>query len=73
MPLYHFELRDSKIVVDEGTAELAGDIEAMDSADLIAHRLLDNRPDLRNRHYSILIKNEGGNEVCRLPLDIFQR
>jgi hypothetical protein len=53
-----------------GGADLSDDIAAMDSADRIARRLLGERPDLKNRHYSILVTNEDGDEVCRLPLDI---
>jgi hypothetical protein len=36
------------------------DIAAMDSADAIARRPLGDRPDLKNRHYAILVTN-GGN------------
>jgi hypothetical protein len=70
MPHYHFDLVNTKTIADEGGAELSDDIAAMDSADLIARRLLGERPDLKNRHYSILVTNEEGDEVCRLPLDI---
>jgi hypothetical protein len=71
MPHYHFDLVNTKTIADEGGAELSDDIAAMDSADLIARRLLGERPDLKNRHFSILVTNEEGDEVCRLPLDIF--
>jgi hypothetical protein len=27
-------------------------------------------PDLKNRHYAILVTNEDGEEICRLPLDV---
>jgi len=70
MPLYHFDLINTKTVADEGGAELSDDIAAMDSADVIARRLLGERPDLKNRHYSILVTDEDGEEVCRLPLDV---
>ena len=40
MPLYHFDLVNWKTIVDQGGAELSDDIEAMDSADAIARRLL---------------------------------
>ena len=43
---------------------------AMDSADTIARRVLGERPDLKDRHYFILLTNEDGEEVCRLPLEI---
>jgi hypothetical protein len=70
MPHYHFELVNTKTVADQGGAELPDDIEAMDSADEIAHRILDERPYLKDRHYSILVTNEDGEEICRLPRDI---
>jgi bacterioferritin (cytochrome b1) len=70
MPLYHFDLVNAKTISDEGGAELHDDIEAMDSADSIARRVLDERPDLKDRHYFILVTNEEGEEVFRLPLEI---
>jgi hypothetical protein len=70
MPHYHFDLVNTKTIVDQGGAELRDDVEAMDSADTIARRILDKRPDLRKRHFAILITNEDGKEVCRLPLDV---
>jgi hypothetical protein len=70
MPFYHFDLINSRTVADEGGAELPDDIVAMDSADALARRLLDEHPDLRNRHFSVLVTNDDGDEICRVPLDI---
>lgn len=70
MPLYHFDLVNTKTVSDEGGAELNDDVEAMDSADAVARRILDARPDLKERHYYILVTNEDGEEIMRLPLEI---
>jgi Domain of unknown function (DUF6894) len=70
MPFYHFDLVNTRTHVDAGDAELPDDIEAMDSADLIARRVLKTYPDIKNRHYAILVTNEDGEEICRLPLDI---
>jgi hypothetical protein len=70
VPHYHFDLVDSKVVSDEGGTVLAGDIEAMDAADEIAKRLIKGNPGLRNHHYSILVTNADGDEICRVPLDI---
>ena len=70
MPLYHFDLVNTKTVADQGGAELADDVAAMDSAENLARQLLDKRPELKNRHYSILVTNEEGDEICRLSLDI---
>ncbi len=70
MPHYHFDLVNTRTIADQGGAELIDDIEAMDSADEMARHILDERPNLRNRHYAILVTNEDGDEICRLPLDI---
>jgi len=70
MPLYHFDLVNWKTIADQGGAELSDDIAAMDSADAIARRLLGERPDLKKRYYAILVTNDEGDEVCRLPLDV---
>ena len=70
MPRYHFDLVDSETIADEGGAEAVDDIVAMDIAEEIARRLVRERPELKNRHYSILVSNEDGDEVCRTPLDI---
>ncbi|MGY3037037.1 hypothetical protein ACVIIV_006207 [Bradyrhizobium sp. USDA 4354] len=70
MPRYHFDLVDSKTVADEEGAELPDDIKAMDVAEEIARRLLEKRPELKGRHFSILVTNEDGEEIGRLPLDV---
>jgi hypothetical protein len=70
MPLYHFDLVNWRTIADQGGRELSDDIAAIDSADAIARKLVGNRPDLKNHHYAILVTDEDGDEVCRLPLDI---
>jgi hypothetical protein len=70
MPLYNFDLVNWKAIVDAGGADLADDIEAIDSADKIARRLVQRLPHLKNNHYAVLVTNEDGDEVCRLPLDV---
>ena len=40
MPLYHFDLVNTKTNFDAGDAELPDDVEAIDIADLIARRVL---------------------------------
>jgi hypothetical protein len=70
VPLYHFDLVDSKTVADEGGTELSDDIAAMDAAEILARLLLQERPELKNQHYAILVTNEDGDEVCRIPLDV---
>jgi len=70
MRRYHFDLVDSRTVADQGGTELPDDITAMDVAEGIARRLLDERPELKNRHFAILVSNEDGDEICRIPLDV---
>ncbi len=70
MPLYHFDLVNTKTNVDVGDAELPDDIEAIDCADLIARQFLDVQPEVRNHRFSILVTNEEGEEICRLPIDV---
>ena len=69
MPRFHFDLVDSQTVADEGGAEMPHDIAAMDAAHLLAKRLLQERPELKNRAFAILVTNEKGEEICRIPLD----
>jgi hypothetical protein len=69
MPRYHFDLIDSKTVADEGGTDVSDDIQAMDVAEGIARRLIQERPELKNRHFAILVSNEDGDEVCRVQLD----
>ena len=51
-------------------ARLPDDIAALDVAEEIARRLLAERPELRNRHFSILVTNQEGVEIGRVPLDV---
>jgi len=49
---------------------MSDDIAAMDAADLLAKRLLQERPELKNRSFAILVTDEDGDEICRIPLDL---
>jgi hypothetical protein len=69
MPKYHFDLVASKTIADEGGAEVCNDIGAMDIAQELARRLVKERPELKDRHYAILVSTEDGDEVGRAPLD----
>ena len=50
MPHYHFDLVNWKTVANQGGDELSDDIAAMDSADAIAGRLPEQRPDPKKRY-----------------------
>jgi uncharacterized protein DUF6894 len=69
VPRYHFNLVDSKTVADEGGAELPDDSQALEVAEQIARRLSVKCPELRGRHFSILITNQDGDAIGRVPLD----
>lgn len=68
VPRYHFDLVNSKIVADEGGAELPDDIKGLDVAEEIARRLLKQPPELEGRRFSILVTNQDGEEIGRVPL-----
>jgi len=70
MPRYHFDLVDSRTVADEGGTDVPDDITAMDVAEGIVRRLREERPELKNRNFAILVTNDDGEEICRLPLDV---
>ncbi|MGJ4928459.1 DUF6894 family protein [Bradyrhizobium sp. HKCCYLS2038] len=70
MPFYHFDLTNSEPIAAERYVELPGDVEAMDSADVIARQLIADHPELRHRNYVVLVTNEEGDEICRVPLDV---
>jgi hypothetical protein len=70
MPFYHFDLTNSDSIARDRYVELPGDIEAMDSADVIARQLVSDHPELRNQNYAVLVTNEEGDEICRVPLDV---
>ena len=71
MPRYYFDLVNSVTIADEGGAEASDDINALDVADEVARRVLRERPEVRGRHFAILVTNEDGEEVGRVYLDAF--
>ena len=68
MPFYQFDLTNNESVAAERDVELPGDVEAMDSADVIARQLIAVYPELRSQKYARLLTNEEGDEICRVPL-----
>ena len=70
MPFYHFDLKNSVTIESERYVELLGDMEAMETADVIARQLISDHPELRNHDYAVLVTNEEGDEICRAPLDV---
>src|SRR5689334_7088120 len=70
MPHYHFDLIDSKIVMDQGGQELRDDSTAKRIAKVLAVSLRLARPELRNGNFEIIVTNQDGEIICRVPLDL---
>lgn len=67
---YPFDLVDSRTATDERGAGLPDDIQALEVAEEIARRLSKERPELRGRHFAILVTNQDGEAIDRVPLDV---
>jgi hypothetical protein len=70
MPRYHFDLVDSKTVADKGGQELPEDAMAERIAKQLAASLRKAQPELKNRNFAILVTNQDGERICRVPLDL---
>jgi hypothetical protein len=70
MPRYHFDLVDSKTVADHGGRELPDDATAESIAKQLAASLREEEPELMNRNFAILVTNQDGERICRVPLDL---
>ena len=69
MPRYHFHLVDSETVADKGGHELLDNATAERVAKQLAERLRGDLPQLRNRNFAIVVMDEDGERVFRIPLD----
>jgi len=69
LPHYNFELVDSWTSSEESCRNLPDQGRAMDAAHIIAKRVRNERPEMRNRGFLILVTDESGDEVCRVPID----
>ena len=70
MPRYHFHLVDSQTVADKGGQELADNATAERVAKQLAERLRGDLPQLRNRNFAVVVTDEDGGRVCRIPIDL---
>ncbi|MGX9945122.1 DUF6894 family protein [Bradyrhizobium denitrificans] len=61
-------MTNNEWVAAERDVELPGDVEAMDSADVVSRQLIAVYPELRSQNYARLVTNEEGDEICRVPL-----
>ena len=69
MPRYHFHLIDSETLADKGGHELPDNAAAEMVAKQLAERLRGDLPQLRNRNFAIVVTDEDGERVFRIPLD----
>jgi hypothetical protein len=69
MPRYHFHLVDSETVADKGGHELLDNATAERVAKQLAERLRGDLPQLRNRNFAIVVTDEDGERVFRIPID----
>jgi hypothetical protein len=70
MPRYHFDLVDSKTIADKGGQELPDDAMAERIAKQLAASLRKAQRELKNRNFAILVTNQDGERICRVPLDL---
>jgi hypothetical protein len=70
MPRYHFHLVDSQTVADKGGQELPDNATAERVAKQLAERLRSDLPQLRNRNFAVVVTDEDGGRVCRIPIDL---
>jgi hypothetical protein len=69
MPRYHFHLVDSETAADKGGHELPDNAAAERVAKQLAERLRGDLPQLRNRNFAIVVTDEDGERVFRIPVD----
>jgi hypothetical protein len=68
MPRYTFTIDDVLVADPDATEDLADNHAAMESAKLIAKDLARNNP-ARN-HHRVVVKNEAGDEIGDVPLQV---
>ncbi len=69
MPKFHFKLIDTRIVSDHGVHNLTDETAAQIEAIKLARSLRETRPELAGRNCSVLVADEGGREICSIPID----
>jgi hypothetical protein len=69
VPRFYFKLVDTTMVADHGIRELADAAHARSEAIKLAQSLREARPQLRGKHYSILVTDESGAGVCMISLN----
>ena len=69
MPRYYFDLIDHVTVEDRGGQILVDDGAAAHVADELARKLCEIQPELRDRGFSVVVKDANGVEVHRAPVE----
>jgi hypothetical protein len=57
-------------VADKGGQELPDNATAERVAKRLAERLRGDLPQLRNRNFAVVVTDEDGEWVCRIPIDL---
>ena len=69
MPHYHFDLVSTDDATDVSDAVLGGDDLARKVGSELAHQVREGRPELIGQGYEILVRNDAGDEIARIPID----
>jgi|AraplaDrversion2_2_1032049.scaffolds.fasta_scaffold56905_2 hypothetical protein len=69
MPRFYFDLIDGKKVPDVAGQLLRDEGAAVRVADKLARDIYKIRPELRGKDYSILVRDEDGEEVHRADIE----
>ncbi len=69
MPHYHFDLVSTDHTTDVSDAVLEGDDVAGKVGLELAHQVRGGRPELIGQGYEILVRNQSGDEIVRIPID----
>lgn len=73
MPRFYFDLIDGKKIPDAAGQILRDRGAAIRVADKLAHDIYKIRPELRGKDFSILVRNEDGEEVHRADVEAADR
>lgn len=68
MPKYRFDLIGELAACDITGHECMNDTEARRDGDLLAHRLVSEKPSLLSDRNFIIVRNDKGDEIYRAPL-----
>ena len=70
MPRYRFDLVGFGMTAHTPSEELPDDAMAERAAKLIAARLRESRPHLKGRDFAVVVINQNGDRLYRVPIDL---